>query len=96
MALALDAGGVIVLHEYFDYGTWRAVPPCRELDEFVSAVMTSWRKTGGEPDIARQLPSWLEELQFEIRQVVQLLTSSNRTPCSGRGSERLSMSGGGG
>jgi SAM-dependent methyltransferase len=69
VATALDPGGVIVLHEYFDYSMWRAVPPCPELDEFVSAVMTSWRETGGEPDIARQLPCWLEELQFEIRQV---------------------------
>ena len=69
VATALDPGGVIVLHEYFNYSMWRAVPPCPELDEFVSAVMTSWRETGGEPDIARQLPCWLEELQFEIRQV---------------------------
>jgi len=58
-----------VLHEYFDYSTWRAIAPCPELDEFVSAVMTSWRETGGEPDVARQLPLWLEELGFEIRQM---------------------------
>jgi hypothetical protein len=32
-------------------------------------VMTSWRETGGEPDIARRLPLWLEELGFEIRQI---------------------------
>jgi SAM-dependent methyltransferase len=69
VATALDAGGVVVLHEYFAYSMWRAVPPCPELDEFVGAVMTSWRETGGEPDIARQLPRWLEELHFEIRQV---------------------------
>lgn len=31
--------------------------------------MASRREAGGEPDIARQLPRWLEELQFEIRQV---------------------------
>jgi SAM-dependent methyltransferase len=69
MATALDPGGAIVLHEYFDYRMWRAAPPCPELDEFVSAVMTSWREAGGEPDIARQLPCWLEELRFEIRQI---------------------------
>jgi SAM-dependent methyltransferase len=69
MAASLEPGGVIVLHEYFDYATWRAAPPCTELEEFVSAVMASWRGTGGEPDIALQLPHWLEELGFELRHV---------------------------
>ncbi len=64
---ALAPGGVIVLHEYFDYSTWRAAPPCPELGEFVSAVMASWRDNGGEPDIALWLPRWLEELGFEVR-----------------------------
>lgn len=69
MAAALEPGGVIVLHEYFDYALWRTAPPCTELDEFVSAVMTSWRGTGGEPDIALQLPRWLEDLGLELRHV---------------------------
>jgi len=39
--------------------------------------MTSWRETGGEPDIARQLPCWLEELQFErqVRPIVNIVES---------------------
>jgi SAM-dependent methyltransferase len=69
IAAALTPDGVIVLHEYFDYATWRAAPQCPELEEFVSAVMTSWRDDGGEPDIALSLPGWLEELGFEIRVV---------------------------
>ena len=64
---ALEAEGVIVVHEYFDYSTWRAMPRCSELEEFVSAVMASWRDNGGEPDIALCLPGWLEELGFEVR-----------------------------
>ncbi len=67
IAAALAPGGVIVLHEYFDYSTWRAAPPCSELEEFVSAVMACWRDNGGEPDIALWLPRWLEDLGFEIR-----------------------------
>ena len=67
IATALAPDGVIVLHEYFDYSTWRAAPPCSELKEFVSAVMASWRDNGGEPDIALWLPRWLEELGFELR-----------------------------
>ena len=67
MAAALGPEGVIVLHEYFDYATWRAAPRCSELEEFVTAVMASWRDNGGEPDIALSLPCWLEELGFEVR-----------------------------
>jgi len=69
MASALAPEGVIVLHEYFDYSTWRGAPPCSELEEFVSAVIASWRDNGGEPDIALYLPRWLEELGFELRSV---------------------------
>lgn len=67
VAAALAPEGVIVLHEYFDYSIWRAAPPCSELEEFVNAVMASWRNNGGEPDIALWLPRWLEELGFRIR-----------------------------
>jgi SAM-dependent methyltransferase len=67
MAGALAPDGVMVLHEYFDYSTWRAAPRCSELEEFVSAVTASWRDNGGEPDIALWLPRWLEELELKLR-----------------------------
>jgi SAM-dependent methyltransferase len=67
IAAALAPEGAVVVHEYFDYSTWRAAPRCPELEEFVNAVMASWRDNGGEPDIALWLPRWLEELGFEIR-----------------------------
>jgi len=73
MAAVLAPDGVIVLHEYFDYSTWRGAPQCSELEEFVSAVMASWRDNGGEPDIALSLPHWLEELGFEIRRALPIV-----------------------
>ena len=66
IAKSIRPGGVIVIHEYFDYATWRSAPRCHELEEFVSCVMASWRDNGGEPDIALSLPQWLEELGFEM------------------------------
>ena len=39
------------------------------MDEFVRAVMVSWRAAGGEPDIGLDLPRWLEELGFELTRV---------------------------
>jgi SAM-dependent methyltransferase len=73
LAAALRPGGILVLHEYFDYGTWRSAPRCPELEEFVRAVMASWRASGGEPDIALSLLPWLAESGFELRSVCPLL-----------------------
>lgn len=70
---ALRPGGVIVLHEYFHYQTWRLAPRCPEIEEFVTAVMTTWRADGGEPDVALDLPRWLAELDFEIRSLRPLI-----------------------
>ena len=67
LATALEPQGVLVLHEYFNYSTWQTAPPCPELEEFVAAVMASWRDTGGEPNVALTLPSWLEAAGFELR-----------------------------
>ena len=69
IAAALRPGGRMVLHEYFDYSTWRAAPSCPEMEQFVSAVMASWRESGGEPDIGQRLPRWLEELGFRLREL---------------------------
>jgi SAM-dependent methyltransferase len=66
IAGALAPGDTIVLHEYYDYAAWQLMPRCRELEEFVAAVMASWRATGGEPDVGLQLPGWLTELGLEI------------------------------
>lgn len=63
---ALKSGGTLAAHEYFDYGTWRFMPPLAEMDEFVSLVMRSWRDAGGEPDVGLRMPEWLEGLGFEV------------------------------
>ncbi len=77
---ALRQGGVLVLHEYFDYATWRLTPRSREVEEFVSVVMESWRADGGEPDVGLDLPIWLAELGFEVkrlRPIIDVVAPSN-------------------
>jgi len=64
---ALKPGAAIVIQEYVDYETWSFMQSSPEHEEFVRAVMRSWRAAGGEPNIGRELPCWLEELEFEIR-----------------------------
>jgi SAM-dependent methyltransferase len=70
---ALRPGGSLVVHEYFDYSTWRLSPRAPELEEFVEVVMESWRSTGGEPDVGLALPRWLEELGFRIQSIRPIL-----------------------
>ncbi len=73
LARCVKRGGTIVIHEYFDYRSWRMAPRCPALDEFVSAVMASWRGAGGEPDIALELPTWLAEEGFRIDETLPIL-----------------------
>lgn len=69
VARALKAGGTMVLYEYVDYRAWRLSPRREAFEGFVAEVMASWREHGGEPDIAIELPRWLEELGFEVREL---------------------------
>ena len=65
-ATAIRPGGVFVSHEYFDYGSWRSMPPSALFATFVQATIDNWRRSGGEPDIGLQVPHCLEELGFSI------------------------------
>lgn len=80
VAAALRPGATYVIHEYFDYATWRLSPRSPELEEFVQFVMKSWRAMDGEPDVGRDIPGWLDELGFDVRAVnpiVDIVTPSN-------------------
>jgi ubiquinone/menaquinone biosynthesis C-methylase UbiE len=63
---ALRPGGALVIHEYIDYETWKLAPPALNFERFVDEVVANWRASGGEPDIARNLPSWLTEMGLRL------------------------------
>jgi SAM-dependent methyltransferase len=69
VAATLRPGGTVVFHEYVDYRAWRLSPRSTIFEAFVDEVVASWRANGGEPDIALDLPRWLEELGFELREM---------------------------
>ncbi|MBS1713034.1 MAG: methyltransferase domain-containing protein [Armatimonadetes bacterium] len=75
VAGALRPGGRFVVHEYLDYGTWTFLPPRPPHTRFVEAPETSWRETGGEPDIGRVLPSLLSEAGFSLTRVEPVVFS---------------------
>jgi len=82
IAAALKPGGVAVFHEYADYGAWRTMPPDPDVELFRTLVMQSWRDSGGEPDIALQLPSFLADAGLELveaRPLIQIVGPADFT-----------------
>jgi SAM-dependent methyltransferase len=69
IAAALKPGGIALFHEYADYRSWRPAPRRPLLEEFVGHVMASWRDSGSEPDVARELPALLKARGFAVRHV---------------------------
>lgn len=79
VAGAIKPGGAFVSHEYYDYDSWRSIPPSKPFTDFVQLTINNWRNSGGEPDIGLQVPAWLEELGFEIESVRPLIYAISPT-----------------
>jgi SAM-dependent methyltransferase len=73
IAAALKPGGVLVIHEYFQYSTWRFTNRSPVFEEFVRTVEKSWRATGGEPNIALDLPAWLEDAGVRVTSLLPIV-----------------------
>ena len=73
IAASLRSGGKVVFHEYQSYATWRCIPASKLIDDFVAAVMSSWRASGGEPDIAPALIPLLTQAGFKLLEVRPLI-----------------------
>jgi SAM-dependent methyltransferase len=69
LAATLRPGGVAVIHEYLDYGTWSMAPRSPALEAFRNFKIDDWRKSGGEPDIAREFPRLLPKAGLKIREL---------------------------
>ncbi len=66
---AVRPGGALVFHEYIDYETWRLAPTAPNFERFVNEVVANWRASGGEPDVGRNLPSWLTQMGLRLESV---------------------------
>jgi SAM-dependent methyltransferase len=76
----LRPGGRLVMHEYLDYAAWSFLPDSGLFDHFVGTVIATWRKAGGEPDIGRDLPMWLEGAGLkidELRPIVDVVSAAD-------------------
>ena len=69
IAGALRPGGLAIFHEYSDYETFRFMPLRPGIENFRREVAASWRASGGEPDVARQLPGLLREAGMRVLEI---------------------------
>lgn len=63
---ALRPRGRAIFHEYAEYATWNFLPPRPRQTEFVALVEKSWRESGGEPNLGRELPRLLTRNGFRM------------------------------
>jgi SAM-dependent methyltransferase len=75
---ALRPGGVAVIHEYLDYGTFSILPDNPAVEDFKRLVVDDWRASGGEPDIGRLLPAMLPAAGFRIRSMQPIVETARK------------------
>jgi ubiquinone/menaquinone biosynthesis C-methylase UbiE len=69
MARTIRPGGAVMIHEYYDYASWRLAPFSKTFEDYVARIIARWRATGGEPDIALALPALLTEAGLVVESV---------------------------
>ncbi len=70
IAGALRPGGIAIFHEYSDYLTFRFMPVRPALEKFELEVFESWIASGGDPNVARQLPELLQNAGFRVLEII--------------------------
>lgn len=70
IAGALRPGGIAIFHEYSDYLTFRFMPIRPALERFEIEVSDSWIASGGEPNVARQLPELLHGAGLRVLEII--------------------------
>jgi ubiquinone/menaquinone biosynthesis C-methylase UbiE len=69
VARALRPGGVFVAMDYFRYEALALSPRSAALERVVVAVIESWRRAGGDLDIASRLPELFARAGLEVELV---------------------------
>jgi SAM-dependent methyltransferase len=66
VARALKPGGVLCIHDYFNYEAMTTAPPRASHVAVVAATAKSFREGGGDPDVVGRLPALLHERGFAL------------------------------
>lgn len=66
MASCLRPGGVLCVHDYFNYHIMTPAPRRASYTRVVDATAKSWRDSGGDPDVVGSLPRLCHAAGLEI------------------------------
>jgi SAM-dependent methyltransferase len=69
VAAALRPGGRFVVQDYMKYEGVMMAPEDPAFDAVFSAIVTSWRDSGGDPHVGARLPALMEEAGLEVAHV---------------------------
>jgi hypothetical protein len=72
IAQTLRPGGRLVLHEYVQWDTFALIPGGEAVARFVQRCIGHWQASGGDPHIARRLPTLLERHGLRLVQARSL------------------------
>lgn len=67
LSKSIRQGGVLIIHEYMDWGSMNWTPRNPVLSGFIEVALREWRASGGEPDIAAQLLPRLHDAGLRLR-----------------------------
>jgi len=73
VADSLRPGGVFAVQDYFNYISLTLAPRSPAMDRVVQAVDESFRKFGGDPDIAGRLPKMMQDCGLEVQEIRPIL-----------------------
>lgn len=68
LSASIRKGGVLIVHEYMDWGSMNWTPRNPTLSGFIEVALREWRASGGEPDIAAQLLPRLGDAGLRLRE----------------------------
>jgi len=66
---AVRPRGRLALQDYGNYEAMTLAPRSRRLRMVTATIAESWRVQGGDLDVGEQVPTWLEELGWVVREV---------------------------
>ena len=84
MARSVRPGGALMIHEYYDYASWRLAPCSKVFEDYVARIIARWRASGGEPDIALALPALLAGAGLVVESVRPQVFAARMTDFAAR------------
>ena len=69
VARTLRPGGTFVVMDYVNYEGFFVAPRSEAIERGIAAVASSFRRHGGDPNVGRELPGYMQRAGLEVRSI---------------------------